>query len=43
MITIERIMDDGSVVLLASLGFDQVGRLGLDEFAKQIGGKTSMR
>ena len=34
---IERITDDGSVAFLTSLTFDQVRRMGFDEFARQTG------
>jgi hypothetical protein len=36
-VSIERLMEDGSVVFLTSLTFDQVRRMGFDEFARQTG------
>jgi hypothetical protein len=43
MVTIGRIMDDGSVVFLTSLTFDQVRHLGFDEFARQTGENSHLR
>jgi hypothetical protein len=37
MVTIERLMEDDSVVFRTSLTFDQVRRMGFEEFARQTG------